>query len=100
MNHCEFYDECAPPRYHFVLRDNGHLDMLDDGVPYAINNCMCMRNLGDTKEVARRTIGGLMVAFLRDALEDQHDDLKLVLKVGVNPGLAPAVIKPVAYDLA
>lgn len=75
----EFYDECAPPRYHFVLRDNGHLDMLDDGVPYAINNCMCMRNLGDTKEVARRTIGGLMVAFLRDALEDQHDDLKLVL---------------------
>uniref|UniRef100_A0A0E0ND71 Uncharacterized protein n=1 Tax=Oryza rufipogon TaxID=4529 RepID=A0A0E0ND71_ORYRU len=67
--------------------------MLDDGVPYAINNCMCMRNLGDTKEVARRTIGGLMVAFLRDALEDQHE-------VGVNPGLAPAVIKPVAYDLA
>lgn len=43
-----------------------------------------------------RSVASCMVAFLRDALEDQHDDLKLVL----NPGLAPAVIKPVAYDLA
>ncbi|WVZ54762.1 hypothetical protein U9M48_005513 [Paspalum notatum var. saurae] len=96
VNHAEFYDECVPPRCHVVLRDYGHLDMLDDGVPYVINNCMCMRNLKDTKDHARRAIGGLMVAFLRATLLDDHHDLKLVLQNP--PGLAPAVLDQVECD--
>lgn len=96
VNHAEFYDECAPPRYHVVLRDYGHMDMLDDdGVPYVINNCMCMRN---TKDLARRAIGGAVVAFLRATLEDDDEDLKVVLEN--RPGLSPAVLDPVGHDLA
>jgi chlorophyllase len=99
VNHAEFYDECAPPRYHVVVRDYGHLDMLDDdGVPYIINNCMCMRNTKDTKDLARRAIGGAMVAFLRAMLEDHDEDLRVVLEN--SPGLSPAVLDPVEYDLA
>lgn len=98
VNHAEFYDECAPPRYHVVVRDYGHLDMLDDGLPYLINNCMCMRNLKGSKDDARRAIGGVVVAFLRATLEDDDDDLKVVLNNP--PGLAPAVLDPVHHDLA
>ncbi|KAL6660955.1 hypothetical protein ACP70R_000339 [Stipagrostis hirtigluma subsp. patula] len=97
VNHVEFYGECAPPRYHVVARDYGHLDMLDDGVPYVINNCMCMRNMDGSKDLARRAMGGVMVAFLRATLEDDGEDLKAVL---ANPGLAPAVLDPVEHDLA
>ncbi|RLN05643.1 hypothetical protein C2845_PM13G25920 [Panicum miliaceum] len=92
VNHAEFYDECAPPRYHVVVRDYGHLDMLDDGLPYLINNCMCMRNLKGSKDDARRAFGGVVVAFLRAALQDDDEDLKLVLKNP--PSLAPAVLDP------
>lgn len=98
VNHTEFYDECAPPRYHVVLRDYGHLDMLDDGVPYVINNCMCKRNPKDTKDLARRAIGSAMVAFLRATLEDDGEDLGAVLENSL--GLSPAVLDPVAHDLA
>ncbi|CAD6265074.1 unnamed protein product [Miscanthus lutarioriparius] len=97
VNHAEFYDECAPPRYHVVVRDYGHLDMLDDdGVPYVIKNCMCKRNTEDTKDLARRAIGGAMVAFLRAKLEDHDEDLRAVLEN--SPGLSPAVLDPVEYD--
>lgn len=68
VNHAEFYRECAPPRYHLAVKDYGHLDMLDDNVPYVINNCMCMRNQHNTKDLARRTMGRAMVAFLRAKL--------------------------------
>nr|CAB3483815.1 unnamed protein product [Digitaria exilis] len=98
VNHVEFYDECATtPRCHVVLKDYGHMDMLDDGVPYVINNCMCMRNLEGTKDAARRAIGGVVVAFLRATLEGDDRDLNTVLD---NPGLAPAVLDPVEHDLA
>uniref|UniRef100_A0A0D9VEX0 F-box domain-containing protein n=1 Tax=Leersia perrieri TaxID=77586 RepID=A0A0D9VEX0_9ORYZ len=68
-----FYDDCVPPRYHLLVRDYGHLDMLDDGLPHGID-CMCKRNDGHTKALARRTIGGLMVAFLRAKLEHNDKD--------------------------
>ncbi|EES14083.1 chlorophyllase-1 [Sorghum bicolor] len=97
VSHGEFYDECAPPRYHVVVRDYGHLDMLDDdGVPYVISNCMCKRNTNTTKDLARRAIGGAMVAFLRAKLEDDDEDLRAVLQN--SPGLSPAVLDPVEYD--
>lgn len=96
VNHINFYKECAPPRYHFTAKDYGHLDMLDDDVPLLVD-CMCKRNPEHTKELARRTMGGLMVAFLRATLEDKDEDLNTVLQ---NPGLAPAVLDQVEHDLA
>jgi len=40
VNHAEFYDECVPPRYHAVVRDYGHLDMMDDDQPPYGYKCM------------------------------------------------------------
>lgn len=87
VNHAE----CLPPKYHFVLRDYGHLNMLDDGV-----SCVCERNLHDPKDLARRAIGGLMVDFLRDALQRNDKDLQDVL---AHPDLAPAVLKPLQHEV-
>ncbi|VAI20976.1 unnamed protein product [Triticum turgidum subsp. durum] len=92
VNHAEFYKECAPPRYHLVVKDYGHLDMLDDNVPYIINNCMCMRNQHNTKDLARRTMGGAMVAFLRANLGIDARDLIAIYR---NPELTPAILDQV-----
>uniref|UniRef100_A0A0A8Z6S9 Uncharacterized protein n=1 Tax=Arundo donax TaxID=35708 RepID=A0A0A8Z6S9_ARUDO len=70
--------------------------MLDDDVPFLVN-CMCKKNPDDTKDLARRTMGGLMVAFLKAILENDDEDLKTVLQ---NPGLAPALLDQVECDVA
>jgi chlorophyllase len=97
INHAEFYSECKPPRYHFVVEEYGHLDMLDDDAPFIIDKCICVRNQNGTKDDARRGMGGVMVAFLRAILGDNDEDLKAIL---ANPGLAPAILNPVEHDLA
>ncbi|CAL5036052.1 unnamed protein product [Urochloa decumbens] len=97
LNHREFYVECRPPRYHFVVTKYGHVDMLDDGITYRIGKCICESNDKDPKELARTTIGGLVVAFLRAKLQGNHEDLKAILH---NPCLAPAELDPVECDPA
>ncbi|XP_047072732.1 chlorophyllase-1-like [Lolium rigidum] len=97
VNHAAFYDECKPPRYHFVAEEYGHTDMLDDDAPYIVDKCMCKRNENGTKNLARQSMGGVMVAFLRAILEKNNEDLKAILD---NPGLSPAILNPVEHDLA
>lgn len=97
VNHAEFYEECNPPRYHFVAEEYGHTDMLDDDAPYFVDRCMCVRNKDGTKNLARQSMGGVMVAFLRATLEGNNEDLKAILD---NHGLAPAILNPVEHDLA
>ncbi|KAJ1387731.1 Chlorophyllase [Sesbania bispinosa] len=92
----EFYNECKPPRVHFVTTDYGHMDMLDDDTPGIMGNmmkCMCKNGTGP-KDFMRRTVGGLVVAFLRAYLNDQWKDLNAIL---ADPSIAPAKLDPVEY---
>ncbi|CAL5075505.1 unnamed protein product [Urochloa decumbens] len=101
VSHAEFYRECKPPCYHLVAKDYGHLDMLDDDAPELVT-CLCKGGEG-CKGVMRRTVAGIMVAFLRSALggggeEDGDGDyLKAILR---DPALAPTTLDPVEYRLA
>ncbi|OEL23199.1 Chlorophyllase-1 [Dichanthelium oligosanthes] len=96
VNHAEFYYECRPPCYHLVTKDYGHLDMLDDDAPKLVT-CLCKEG-NSCKDVMRRTVAGIMVAFLRSALGEEYgDDLKVILR---DPGLAPTTLDPVEYRLA
>lgn len=37
VNHTTFYNKCYPPRYHFVAKEYGHMDMLDDDAPFIVD---------------------------------------------------------------
>ncbi|CAN6171957.1 unnamed protein product [Urochloa humidicola] len=95
VNHREFYHECKPPCYYFVTKDYGHLDMLDDGAPKFMT-CMC-KDGNNCKDMMRRTVAGIMVAFLKAVLNEEDGDLRVILK---DPKLAPTTLDPVEYRLA
>ncbi|CAN6223272.1 unnamed protein product [Urochloa humidicola] len=98
VSHAEFYRECKPPCYHLVVRDYGHLDMLDDDAPKLVT-CLCKGGEEGCKGVMRRTVAGIVVAFLRSALggeEEDGDDLKAILR---DPRLAPTTLDHVEYRL-
>lgn len=96
VNHDEFYNECKPPCAHFVAKEYGHMDMLDDNLPGIIgklSECMCKNGSGP-KDKMRRSVGGIAVAFLRAYLESDDEDLKAVV---ADPSLAPAKLDPVEF---
>lgn len=96
VNHVQFYAQCAAPKCHFVVRDYGHLDMLDDDVPSRVN-CTCKSNANPnskhTKGKCRKTIAGLVVAFLQARLEEGKGEALAAL---LNP--PPAVLDQVEHD--
>ncbi|CAN6561257.1 unnamed protein product [Malus baccata var. baccata] len=96
VNHKDFFYECKPPCAHFVVKDYGHMDMLDDdpqGMVGAVSGCMCKNGTGP-KELMRKTVGGLVVAFLNAYLNG--DDRDLVAIVG-DPDSSPAKLEPVEF---
>ncbi|XP_027357369.1 chlorophyllase-1 [Abrus precatorius] len=98
VNHKEFFNECKPPCAHFVAKEYGHMDMLDDEINGIIGNilskCVCKNGMGP-RELMRRTVGGLIVAFLRANLNAQWKDFDAIL---ADPSLAPAKLEdPVVY---
>ncbi|KAL6838437.1 hypothetical protein ACP4OV_031682 [Aristida adscensionis] len=95
VNHREFYSECKPPCYYFVTKDYGHLDMLDDDAPKFMT-CLCKEG-NNCKDRMRRTVAGIMVAFLKAVLNEEDADLKVVMK---DPGMAPTTLDPVEHRLA
>jgi chlorophyllase len=77
VNHREFFRECQGPAWHFVAKDYGHLDMLDDdtkGIRGKSSYCLCKN--GEERRPMRRFVGGLVVSFLKAYLEG--DDRELV----------------------
>ncbi|XP_045792657.1 chlorophyllase-1 [Trifolium pratense] len=93
VNHEEFFYECKPPCAHFVTKDYGHMDMLDDDVS-SLLKCMCKNGIAP-KDLTRRTLGGLVVAFLKAYLYNQWEDFKAILE---DPNLARAKLEdPVFY---
>ncbi|RLM86957.1 chlorophyllase-1-like [Panicum miliaceum] len=95
VNHREFYNECKAPCYYFVTKDYGHLDMLDDDAPKFMT-CMC-KDGNNCKDMMRRTVAGIMVAFLKAVLNEEDGDLRVILK---DPKLAPTTLDPVEHRLA
>lgn len=76
VNHEDFYRECCKPACHFVAKDYGHLDMLDDdtnGIKGKATYCLCKN--GKKREPMRRFVGGIIVAFLRAYLDGDKSDL-------------------------
>ncbi|KAK4425632.1 Chlorophyllase-2, chloroplastic [Sesamum alatum] len=60
VNHEDFYKECCRPAYYFVVKDYGHLDVLDDdtkGIRGKATYCLCKN--GECREAMRRFVGGL-----------------------------------------
>ncbi|CAN6356667.1 unnamed protein product [Urochloa humidicola] len=95
VNDKEFYRECKPPCYHLVTRDYGHLDLLDDEY-VSLFRYLCKEG-NNRKEAMRRSVAGIMVAFLKAVLSGEDGDLMVILK---DPGLAPVTLNPVEYRLA
>ncbi|KAJ6826864.1 chlorophyllase-2, chloroplastic [Iris pallida] len=93
VNHAEFYYECKTPCYYFVVSDYGHMDMLDDDAAFLMK-CLCAK--GTDRDLMRRSIGGLVVAFLKACLEDDKDDLQAILG---DPDIAPAKLNPVDHRI-
>ncbi|KAL6656515.1 hypothetical protein ACP70R_007341 [Stipagrostis hirtigluma subsp. patula] len=95
VNHREFYTECKPPCYYFVTKDYGHLDMLDDDAPKFMT-CLC-KDGNNCKDRMRRSVAGIMVAFLKAVLNDEDGDLRVILK---DPGMAPTTLDPIEHRSA
>ncbi|KAK7364099.1 hypothetical protein VNO80_12491 [Phaseolus coccineus] len=96
-NHKEFFNESKPPCAHFVATEYGHMDMLDDETPGVIgtimSKCMCKNGKGH-RDLMRKTVGGLVVAFLRAQLDEKFKDFDAILG---DPNLAPARLDDVVY---
>ncbi|XP_065859193.1 chlorophyllase-2 [Euphorbia lathyris] len=76
VNHESFFEECKKPACYFVVKDYGHLDMLDDdtkGIRGKASYCLCMN--GKSREPMRRFIAGVMVAFMKAYLDGDFCDL-------------------------
>ncbi|GAB4851040.1 Chlorophyllase-2 [Ancistrocladus abbreviatus] len=91
VNHVDFYDECQSPAWYFVVKDYGHLDMLDDDTKGMVGKstyCLCKN--GKSREPMRRFVGGAVVAFLKGYLEGDDRDL-----IAIRDGQEAA---PVLFD--
>ncbi|KAH7669510.1 Chlorophyllase protein [Dioscorea alata] len=94
VNHNEFYYECKPPCYHVVVKDYGHLDMLDDDAP-KVTKCMCTNGV-NCRDLMRRSTGGIMVAFLKAYLMGDDDSLEAIFDDSL---VAPAELSPLERRL-
>lgn len=88
LNYEQFYEKSKEPSYQFVAKGYGHNDVLDDisknDIMGKLTYCVCKN--GKEREPMRRTVGGLMVAFLKAFSDGQRDDLDAILN---DPELAP-----------
>ncbi|CAN4092900.1 unnamed protein product [Withania somnifera] len=79
VNHRDFYNECCRPACYFVVKDYGHVDMLDDetkGLRGMATYCFCKH--GKSREPMRRFVGGIVIAFLEAYLQGNSSDLMAI----------------------
>ncbi|XP_048227212.1 chlorophyllase-1-like [Ricinus communis] len=94
VNHAEFYNECRPPANHFVATDYGHMDMLNDdlsGLMGIMAKILC-KNSNKPKDPMRKTVGGIIVAFLKAYFYGNSRDYNTILQ---DPSVSPATLCPV-----
>ncbi|KAL3620411.1 hypothetical protein CASFOL_035323 [Castilleja foliolosa] len=95
VNHSEFYNESKPPACYFLAKDYGHCDMLNDNLDRIASIIRGISKSGKgPRDLMRKSVGGVMVAFLESYLGGNDDDLNAV--VG-DPSIAPITLDPVIY---
>ncbi|GLT77080.1 hypothetical protein SLA2020_486980 [Shorea laevis] len=97
VNHVEFFNECKPPRAHFVATNYGHMDMLNDGLHGIVGvmaDCLCT-NSSFPRDPMRKCVGGIVVAFLNAYLEGHNGDFLTIVK---EPSVAPINLNSVEFD--
>ncbi|XP_062116871.1 chlorophyllase-1-like [Humulus lupulus] len=93
MNHAEFFNECKPPCAYFVAKDYGHLDMLNGlkWFPRTMKDIFAKSGTGPM-DLMRRSVGGILVAFLREHMQGHREDLEAIIG---DRSLAPTTLDPV-----
>ncbi|GER41106.1 chlorophyllase 1 [Striga asiatica] len=95
VNHSEFFNESKPPACYFLARDYGHCDMLNDRVDRTAAMIRSMLKSGKgSKDLMRRSVGGIVVAFLKCYLGGGGEDLEAVV---ADPSIAPISLDPVIH---
>jgi chlorophyllase len=95
VNHEDFFNECQKPACHFLVKDFGHVDMLDDdtkGIRGKATYCLCKN--GKSREPMRRFVGGIVVAFMKAYLLGDNTDL---LAIRDGPETAPVELKTIEF---
>ncbi|KAM3688733.1 hypothetical protein ACJW31_10G173400 [Castanea mollissima] len=94
FNHEQYFNECKTPCAHFVTKDYGHLDLLNDNLSDMLGdlmrNFLCENGKGPRNPM-RRSVGGIIVAFLRAYLEGENGDLVAILG---DPKHSPVKLEP------
>uniref|UniRef100_A0A0D9XJS7 Uncharacterized protein n=1 Tax=Leersia perrieri TaxID=77586 RepID=A0A0D9XJS7_9ORYZ len=99
VSHDDFYGELSssPARCHFVARDYGHTDMMDDvtpGVKGIATRAVCLSGAGGRRPM-RRFVGGAMVAFVKRWVEGSPELLEGIRR---RPEMAPVVLSVVEFS--
>lgn len=95
VNHRDFFAECRSPAWYFVVKNYGHLDMLDDdtkGFKGIATYYLCKN--GNGREPMRRFVGGLIVAFLNYQLGGDSGDFEDLRN---NPETCPVILSEVSF---
>ncbi|XVF21715.1 hypothetical protein REPUB_Repub12eG0114100 [Reevesia pubescens] len=98
VSHEEFFNECKSPCAHFVAKNYGHMDVLDDdpsGLIGKVSDCMCVNGKGP-RDPMRRCVGGIVVAFLNYYFEVEMKDFMTIVN---EPYVAPVKLDQVKFDV-
>ncbi|CAM6024788.1 unnamed protein product [Sphagnum balticum] len=96
VSHREFFFDSSAPAFHFVAKEYGHMDFLDDdckGLQGKLSYCVCKN--GPSRTLMRRFAGGILAAFLQAALLNNTTSFDAAL---AHPELAPVLLElPESY---
>ncbi|XP_024018785.1 chlorophyllase-2, chloroplastic [Morus notabilis] len=99
VNHEDFFKECREPACYFVVKDYGHVDMLDDetkGIRGKTTYCLCKN--GKTREPMRKFVGGVVIAFMKAYLEGDKRSL-MAIRERSSDGDLPVELKTIEFLL-
>jgi chlorophyllase len=92
VSHQAFFFDSSAPAFHFVAKEYGHMDFLDDdckGAQGKLSYCVCKN--GPSRSPMRRFAGGILAAFLQAALLNNTASFDAAL---AHPDLAPVLLEP------
>lgn len=92
VNHSEFFNESKPPACYFRAKNYGHCDMMDDKAASLAS--LMMKSGKGSRELMRKTVAGVVVAFLEAYLDGQENNLTAIVD---KPSVAPISLDPVIY---